>query len=1031
MLINCHTYYSYKYGTLKLKKLFDEANRCGHKSFALTDINSTSAILDYIRLAPEHGVKPIVGIDFRNGAEQKYIGIARNNDGLKELNEHLTFHSHNDIPFENSAPEFSNVYVVYPWNGNTKSVNELRENEFIGVRPSQVSRLLFSDLKHKQHKLVILAPVTFENKKDFNAHRLLRAIDKNLLLSMLPKSEEAQQDEIMMSESELRTAFIQFPEIADNTKKLMNSCMVQFDFKTSKNKKQFSQSAYEDYLLIRRECEAGMLYRYGSMPSNVVDRMEKELVLIQQMNFCAYFLINWDMVNYARSQNYYYVGRGSGANSMVAYLLRITDVDPIELDLYFERFINPHRTNPPDFDIDFSSYERNDVTKYLFDRHGTEYTALVGSYNTFQSKAVIRELGKVFGMPVDEIDNLQHAKNYSQVDELGALVLKYTKHIEGFPSHLSVHSSGVIISDLPISTYTATMMPPKGFPTTHFSMLESEDIGLHKFDVLGQRGLGKIKDCIAIIKENQEHRGVSGSSGVRSYDLTHVGLENPTPLTPRPDDFDIHDIERFKKDPEIKKYLKAGDAIGCFYVESPAMRMLLTKLRAEDYLRLVAASSIIRPGVAQSGMMNEYIQRFHHEELREKARQELPDLYDILHETYGVMVYQEDVIKVAHYFAGLDLSEADVLRRGMSWKFRERSQFDLVKEKFFKNCIKKGHKPEIINGIWTQIESFANYAFSKGHSASYAVESYQALFLKVHYPLEYMVATLNNGGGFYRSEVYVHEAKKYGATIELPCVNRSNGLYTIYGKDIFIGLGFVAGMETPVINAILQERTLNGAFTSLRDFLSRIKISIEQLRPLIRIGAFRFTGKGKKELMWDAHFILSGSKNRSVSPNLFEVETKEFTIPELWSHELEDAFDEMEYLGFTVNFTPFQLLKEKPDLPLRAKDVRAHVDREVTMLLYLVNIKYTQTLKEHHRMNFGTWYDIEGEWVDTVHFPNSAANFPFRGPGCYVIKGKVMNDFGFITIDVHHMERLAMRDMEAVTVRLKPGTHTSQKQLDG
>lgn len=990
-----HSYYSYKFGTLKLKQIFAEAHRCGHNSVVLADVNTTSAVLDFIRQCPEEGIRPVVGIDFRNGVQQHYTGIARNNDGFRELNEHLTLHAHNEAPFEHRAPDFRNAYVVYPWNEHTPAINELRENEFIGIRPSQVSRLLFSGLKHKPHKLVVLAPVTFSCKKDFNAHRLLRAIDKNVLLSMLSKSEEAQQDEIALTEEEMRTAFIQFPQLVENTKRLIADCEIHFDFKTSKNKKQFHGSAYEDFELIRSECEKGMIYRYGTAPSNVVERVEKELKLIRQMDFCAYFLINWDMVKYAREQNYYYVGRGSGANSMVAYLLRITDVDPIELDLYFERFINPHRSNPPDFDIDFSSYERNDITKYLFDKYGNTHTALVGSYSTMQARAVIRELGKVFGMPADEIDTLQHAKNYAQVDELGALVLKYTKHIEGFPSHLSVHSSGVIISELPISTYTATMMPPKGFPTTHFSMLESEDVGLHKFDVLGQRGLGKIKDSLAIIKENKG------------------------------DVLDIHDIERFKKDPEIRKYLKAGDAIGCFYVESPAMRMLLTKLRAEDYLRLVAASSIIRPGVAQSGMMNEYIQRFHNEELREKARAELPDLYNILHETYGVMVYQEDVIKVAHYFADLSLSDADVLRRGMSWKFRERSQFDTVKEQFFKNCIGKGHDPAIINGIWTQIESFANYAFSKGHSASYAVESYQALFLKAHYPLEYMVATLNNGGGFYHSEVYVHEAKKYGATIELPCINRSQGLYAIYDHTIFIGLGFIAGVETPVINAILQERMVNGEFQNLRDFLSRIRISIEQLRPLIRTGAFRFTGRGKKELLWDAHFILSGSKKREVSPNLFEVEAKEFTIPELWSHALEDAFDEKEYLGFTVNYSPFELLKERPDLPMRAQYIRANVGREISMLLYLVNIKHTQTLKAGQRMNFGTWYDSDGQWVDTVHFPDVAANFPFRGPGCYIVSGKVMNDFGFFTIDVNYMERLAMQDMEAATVRLKPGTHHS------
>lgn len=1025
MWLNCHTYFSWKFGTLSLKQLFAEAETHGIKSFVLTDVNSTSSVLDFLRLCPESGIKPVVGIDFRNSAQQKYIGIARNNDGFRQLNEHLTAHSHAAQPFEHRAPEFSDAYVVYPWNEHTPHVTDLRENEYIGIRPSQVNKLMFSGLKDHQHKLVVLAPVTFRNKKDFNAHRLLRAIDKNVLLSMLPKSEEAAQEETGMTEDALRMAFIQYPMIVKNTKFLIGDCTLHFNYKSNKNKKFFTGSAAEDFDLIRKEAAKGLLYRYGSLdvPTNVTDRVEKELKLIRELDFCSYFLINWDLVNYARSQNYFYVGRGSGANSMVAYLLRITDVDPIELDLYFERFINPYRTSPPDFDIDFSSYERNDVTKYLFDRHGWDHTALVGAYNTFQGRAVVRELGKVFGVPADEIDRLQSAKNLSQVDEIGMLVLKYTRHIEGFPNHLSVHSSGVLISHLPISTYSATMMPPKGFPTVHFSMLEAEDVGLHKFDILGQRGLGKIKDCLEIIRGNQGGVGSQNRDVISSY-LTHVGSEDPAPT---PSDFDIHDLPRFKKDPLIKKYLKAGDAIGCFYVESPAMRMLLTKLRADDYLRLVAASSIIRPGVSQSGMMNEYIVRFHDESKRKEARDKLPELYDILHETYGVMVYQEDVLKVAHYFADLSLAEADILRRGMSWKFRERSQFDLVKANFFKNCKAKGYRERTINDIWTQIESFANYAFSKGHSASYAVESYQALFLKAHYPLEYMVATLNNGGGFYRKEVYLREARKCGGIIQLPCVNNSTALCAIRGKEIFLGLGFIADVELPVIENILRART-EGPFSSLRDFLARVPITLAQLVPLIRIGAFRFTGKGKKELLWDAHFLLSESKKTAPSANLFEVEVKEFTIPELWSHELEDAFTEMELLGFTINHSPFALLKEPPELTLRAKDIPANIGNEVSLLLYLVNTKYTQTLKGVP-MNFGTWYDADGDWVDSVHFPESAANYPFQGPGCYVVKGVVMEEYGFFTLDVRTMHRVAMKDMEIITSRLKPVSQPASEAL--
>ena len=330
---------------------------------------------------------------------------------------------------------------------------------------------------------------------------------------------------------------------------------------------------------------------------------------------------------------------------MVAYLLRITDVDPIELDLYFERFINPSRSNPPDFDIDFSWTDRDDITRYIFERFGNKKTALLATYSTFQRDAVRRELGKVFGLPPAEIDRLQaiRDKDDPSIDHIGRLVLNYSELIEGFPSHLSIHASGILISEKPIHCYSATNFPPKGYPTTQFSMLEAEDIGLYKFDILSQRGLGKIKDALGLVKQN------------RNIDI------------------DIHDIENFKADEKVKQLLSVGKCIGCFYIESPGMRMLLAKLKADDFLRLVAASSIIRPGVSKSGMMREYILRFRNLSAREKAQKEIPELYDLLKETYGVMVYQEDVIKIAHFFAGLTLAEADYLRRGMSWKFKQRN----------------------------------------------------------------------------------------------------------------------------------------------------------------------------------------------------------------------------------------------------------------------------------------------------------------------------------------------------------------------
>ncbi|HAF30672.1 MAG TPA: DNA polymerase III subunit alpha [Bacteroidales bacterium] len=986
MLLNCHTYYSYKFGTLSIEQLLDEAKSKTYDSIVLTDINNTSACLDFIRQCERKQIKPILGIDFRNGVQQQYIGIAQNNTGFQQLNEHLTQHLHAGDKFPKQAPQFSDAFIVYPL--GEMEYESLNENEFIGIKPSQLTKLAFSKWKNHLDKLVILQPTTFRHKRDFNIHRLLRAVDKNVLLSRLPKTEEANPDEIMFINEDIHELFKEYPQIIENTKKIIDSCSIHFEFKTSKNKQSYTGSPEEDFELLVRESHKGLKYRYKNPSQKVLERMEKELNVIKQLNFCSYFLINWNMVQNARSKGCYYVGRGSGANSMIAYLLRITDVDPIELDLYFERFINPSRNSPPDFDIDFASRDRNNITKYLFDTHGWDHTALVGTYITFQFRSMIREIGKVFGLPTQEIEKLQKAKKLTEVDEMGQLVLKYSQLIHGFPSHLSVHSSGIIISEKPISAYTATIMPPKGFPTIHFSMIEAEDIGFAKFDVLGQRGLSKIEDAIAIIERNTGNK------------------------------VDIHDLERFKKDQEVKNLLKKGKTIGCFYVESPAMRMLLTKLEADDYIRLVAASSIIRPGVAKSGMMREYILRYRHPERREAARKEMPELYDLLAETYGVMVYQEDVIKVAHYFAGLTLAEADVLRRGMSWKFKQRNEFAKIKDKFFSNCKERSYPFHIVQRVWTQIESFANYAFSKGHSASYAVESYQALFLKAYYPLEYIVATINNGGGFYRKELYVHEARMHGAQIEPPCINSSDQITVIRDKTIHLGLGLIEHLETATIHSILAERHTNGDFADLRDFMKRVSVSLDQLTILIRINAFRFTEKNKKELLWDAHFILKKDKKTKALKTLFNEKPKEFRLPELYYHPLEAAYDELELIGFSSGISPFKLIEELPETRVLARDLVHMINKQVEILGYLVHVKGTRTGGGKY-MSFGVFVDLEGHWIDTVQFPNITYQYPFRGPGCYLIKGKAISEFGFISIEVSELHRLTTVNLEEPSTRLK------------
>jgi len=974
LLLNCHTQYSFGYGIFRTEELCALAQHNGYADFVLTDINNTSACIDYIRIAQSKHITPRVGIDFRNGVEQQYVGIARNNQGFHELNTHLSKYLHANQKFEVQAPAFDHCFIIYPSQQYTGWA--LRENEYVGVSSFDLPYLQFIPSYRRTHKLVILQTVTFAQKQHFNAHRLLRAIDENRLLSKLPISHQAKGNEYIIPQSTLQLQFASHPQIVANTKYILQNCTVDLAFGklSNKNLQFYTHSHAEDMELLRSECMKGLSYRYGHSSDVVLQRIEKELEVISQLNFASYFLINWDIIKYAQHKNYFYVGRGSGANSILAYLLRITNVDPIELDLYFERFINLYRNNAPDFDMDFSWTDRDDITRYIFDRFGHKRTALLGAYNTYQHDAVIRELGKVFGLPPSEIDSLQRVTDVNQTDHIGKLVLQYSHLIKGFPSHLSIHSSGILISEKPIHTYSATIMPPKGYPTVQFSMLEAEDIGLYKFDILSQRGLSKIKDAVDIVKQN---KGVS---------------------------IDIHDINRFKKDPAIRELLQHGKTIGCFYVESPAMRMLLTKLRADDYLRLVAASSIIRPGVSKSGMMREYILRYRHEHLREKARQELPDLYLLLEETYGVMVYQEDVIKIAHEFAGLSLAESDYLRRGMSWKFKQRNEFDKVQQNFFKNCRLKGYAEKSIQDIWLQIESFANYAFSKGHSASYAVESYQALYLKAYFPLEYMVATLNNGGGFYRTELYVHEARMAGAVIEPPCVNKSSSQCVIHDNVIYLGFNMIAELEHDTINVLIQERKRNGVFQDLYDFINRVPLSIEQMRILLRANAFSFTGKMKKEMLWEMYGVMQPAVKKNILPELFPKESPSWELPDLTTSLIDEAFDEMELFGFTLR-SPFELLKKPLSNELCARDLKKYLNRQIIITGYLISVKYTRTSKGE-RMYFGTFIDIHGEWLDTVHFPNSAKHFPFYGTGCYELTGKVVDEFDFLSIEVHAMNKL-------------------------
>ncbi|RPI44028.1 MAG: DNA polymerase III subunit alpha, partial [Bacteroidetes bacterium] len=575
----------------------------------------------------------------------------------------------------------------------------------------------------------------------------------------------------------------------------------------------------------------------------------------------------------------------------------------------------------------------------------------------------------------EEIDRLVDNPALVTRDDITERLFQVGNQLLDFPNLRSIHAGGILVSEEPVTCYTALDLPPKGFPTTQFDMYVSEAIGFEKLDILSQRGIGHINESVEIIAAN---RGIK---------------------------VDVHRVPDFKQDEQVNNRLYQGEAIGCFYIESPAMRGLLKKLRCNNYLTLVAASSIIRPGVAKSGMMREYINRFHNPQGFKYLH---PVMEEQLKETFGVMVYQEDVIKICHHFAGLDLADADILRRAMAGRFRSKKEFERIQDRFFINCRERGYPDALTAEVWRQVASFAGYAFSKAHSASYAVESYQSLYLKTYFPKEFMVAVINNFGGFYRTWVYFNEARRCGASISLPCINKSQYKTCIYGSEVYIGFIHIANLESEVADMIISQRDAGGEYKSLEDFISRVPAGIEQLVILIRLDAMRFTGKTKKQLLWEAHMMLGKSTSEKNMPMLFQEKPREFTLPVLEQTRLEDAYDEIELLGFPVTLSSFDLLGTRFRGDIRACDLMKHAGRKVRMHGNLVTIKYVHTVKGEW-MHFGCFLDIHGEFFDTVNFPGSLKKYPFRGYGIYLIMGRVTEEFGFPSITVEKMAKLPFR----------------------
>ena len=975
-----HSAYSFRFGVLSTEQIIRLAEKHGCIPLVLAEINSTVGILPALQMA-NIPIQPAV--DLREGAIRKALLIPESPIGFQNLNEWLS-KGQRDLTCSN----LKGVRVIYPLKQAPE--RKLYLNEWIGVE----AREQIKATNHKQfNRCIAWETLAFEDTRDYNTHKLLRSIDNNIVLSNLNRFEYLAHDHVWKDKSVIESKFSQ--TLWSSSQSFIKSLPSWDQFLNrgpgSKNQKTYTGKVEKDRALLKQLCYDALPKRYQDVNQNIKDRLKKELELITEKSFLSYFLINWDIIRYAQKENFFYVGRGSGANSIVAYLLNITNVDPMDLDLYFERFINLHRKSPPDFDIDFSWRDRYRVTEYIFNRFSN--TSLLGACNTFQHKSAIRETGKVFGLPKLEIDDLINREIVNDEDNFTKHVINYANRIKGLPNQMAIHSGGIVITDEPIYAFSSTFMPPKGFPTANFDMYTAEKLGIHKFDILGQRGVSKISECINIIKKNHPEK----------YKM-----------------LDIHNIEKIKSDPASISLLQKGKTLGCFYIESPAMRMLMKKLKTSNYLELVAASSIIRPGVAKSGMMREYIERHRIPKLRENAN---PILTAIMPETYGIMVYQEDVIKVAHKYADLTLSEADVLRRGMSGKYRSREELVALKKQFLINCKRKGYLASDYKEVWRQIESFAGYAFAKGHSASYALESLQSLYLKAYFPIEYMVATINNGGGFYKAEFYFHEAKQCGAKIEPPCVNEGELTTIVKSKNrIIIGMERISGIDIKLCRIIEDERKKNGVYNSLDHFINRLKnktrnLTLDSLLLLIKSEAFRFTKRPKRDILWDAYHQIRHQKEDESTLLIFENSPKSLILPKLENTELDDLYDQEELFGFSLRH-PFRLFtgwQGKKSTPV--KNWKAYIDNPIQTIGYVITVKRNETEKGE-LMQFGTFLEIGGEIFETVHFPNPVRNNMVRRNGVHLLHGYVRNDYDCLTLEVFHCSYCQRRpDSRYVDIR--------------
>jgi DNA-directed DNA polymerase III PolC len=815
-------------------KLAARAAAAGYAAVAQTDVNGLYGATVFYPSATAAGLRPIIGAELRQG-NSSLVALVANKVGYENLCQAITKTIYNlQLTMDNSEEDVASPIV----NCKLKIVNPSglhfltedadlaaallaasvpREQVWLELDPPSQPRRVVARLTAAAEalgvELVATGRALLLDDADRQAAAVLAAIRLGKTVQSVSEDDLPPAGAVLRDPKTLAAQLGQWPRALANNQRLAEQCRYAL---------LPQRPVFPDYTCppgasardhLRRLCEQGARWRYGRLTPPVRRRLERELRLIDAKGFSQYFLVVRDIVQFARGRNAPTAGRGSGASSLVAYVLGITNVCPLAFDIPFERFLNEQREDFPDLDLDFCWRIRDDVIRFAFDRWGADRVAMVCTHNTFQPRSAFRETAKAFGLSDDQIS--RRLQRGQEPGEHAEKIARLAERLVGLPHLLSVHPGGIVIGRKPIDHYVPLEMAAKGVRITQYDKDGVEAIGLVKLDLLGNRSISTIAEACRLVNESS------------------VNCKSSITVDTIPAD-----------DPATFALLRDANTIGCNQLESPALRHLLRAMQPREARDIMKALALIRPGAASIGMKDAFIRR---QLGLEKPPPLDPRVDPILGQTHGVMLYEDDVMLVAAALLGDSPAKADRFRKAVQ-KCHDDAQRLALSREFLDRCRANGVEARIAADLWVQMAKFNAYSFCRAHAASYARLAYAVAYLKAHYPRQFWTAALNNNQSMYHPRVYVEQAKRAGIAFELPDVNRSGAEFTLEGSAIRVGLSRVAGLGPVSVEAVLSARR-DGPFASLSGFLDRTHLGLEETRPLILCGACDGLGRSRAQLM--------------------------------------------------------------------------------------------------------------------------------------------------------------------------------------